>query len=617
MAVAWRTGWRVPDRREIYEWAEEHVILPAGVYTVSGAFSVKNSRYLIEPFRALKDDRVRVVTVQFPIRAGKTLIGDVWLPWTLLNAPGPFMWNMNTDTLARRHCRTRALPVLQNVRGLEQLLPLDPRQRTGQEIIFRNGVPFYIQCPSIDNLQGVGVRYLLEDELWTREAGRHEQAVGRLGDYEKINASKLLNAGQGGIEDDDSDTEYRAGSQEEWWVPCLECGQYFIPVSTGYLDGERSRRYGLIWGEELPDGGNTARDNAGNWVKARVMETARYRGPCGHEMTDCGRTHVEWNRRGEYRASNPSAPSTHRSFHIYGTVTRAWHLLAEQLAAALNAYRGGILDPLMIYTQKRDALAWAESRLTDTDKGPTFALESPDKLVWADEVARVLTVDKQAAGKNWGLVFAIGKTGELRRYWFGQLISDADIAAKADEWKVPAQRVVIDAAWESKQVYAWCVKYGWRCMKGDPRASFIHLVGKKSAPRRLQRSYSKPVHADPEIGQVLQGRRFAILIHWSNPTIKDRVKGLLDRGRIIEPEADPNDPMEKEYKTQMRGQWRKIVKNRVTGRSKFEWVDNGNDHVRDCWNMGVVVATMMKLLPDIEEDAGEEVGQDVPAAGEA
>jgi hypothetical protein len=619
IALAWVAGWKVPDRREIFDWASEFVDLPkSGVYSISGKFNVQRSRYLIEPFRALRADGVRVVVLMMPVRSGKSLVPDIFVPWALSEAPGPIMWNMSTETLAKRHLRTRVLVLFRAIKVLRDLLPSDPRALCG-DIIFQNGVPFYMQGPSIDNLQGVPVRYLIESELWRRDAGRHEEAVGRLGDWERLNGSKLICEGQAGIEDDDMDTEWKASTMEEWSVPCLKCGHYFEPASSGYRsDGSK---WGLVWHSEdrphpgpLPQGEGKVgddvevvptdcRDKEGFFDLVRVGDSVRYACPdvsCRHEHLNCEVTQLEWNRRGRYEVTNPKASPDRRGFHVFATCTRSWKLLAKQLAASLNALRIGITGPLQIYTQKRDARSWTESFLLEANKAPTYAVpDGPFK--WADECDRVLAVDHQEDGVNWGLVVAMSRKGEFRRLWYGKLLGKEDIKEKAKEFGIGPKRGGIDVRHEPKTVYGWCVENDWIGMMGDHRTHFVHHVGPKGREVAVQRSYSKPQRGDPESGKAGQKQRFALVYHWSNPTVKNIVKGLIDRGRILEPDRDPNDPNEIEYRTQMKGQWRRFVKNRITGTARYEWTDNGNDHARDCWNMVTVFALIRKYIPDFSD----------------
>ena len=76
LTAAWQRAWAPPDRRPIHEWAAEHMTLP-GCYGIQGRFSAEQSRYLIEPLKALLDDHVRVVTIKAAIQTGKSMFA-VW-----------------------------------------------------------------------------------------------------------------------------------------------------------------------------------------------------------------------------------------------------------------------------------------------------------------------------------------------------------------------------------------------------------------------------------------------------------------------------------------------------------------------------------------------------------
>jgi hypothetical protein len=54
--ISLRAAVRPIDRRPIYEWAAQHVEMPA-VLTVQGKFNPSISRHLIEPFHALQNDK--------------------------------------------------------------------------------------------------------------------------------------------------------------------------------------------------------------------------------------------------------------------------------------------------------------------------------------------------------------------------------------------------------------------------------------------------------------------------------------------------------------------------------------------------------------------------------
>jgi hypothetical protein len=600
--AAWALQFAPPDRRPIYHWAHDFVRLPTGVYTQTGAFDVGTSRYLIPIFDALKRDHVRAVIFRAPVRFGKTLVADIWVPWIIRNSPGPIMWNLNTDPLARRHVRTRVMPVLRNVKGMDAYIPDKFRP---QEIIFLNGVPLYVQGPSITNLQGVGIRYLIEDELWMREPGKHAEALARLGDYERLGTDKTLIISQGGIEGDDLDEAYSAGTCEEWHVPCLHCGHYFYPLTLGY------RPDGTKWGLIYDD----IRSPAGDLIINRILPHIRYQCPdCDrpHTLAEEAKTKAHWNERGRYVQTNPEGDPNRPSYTVTSWVARDWRKMAKEYLVAQNQKRIGNIDPLRIFTQKREARTWVELMANDDAGGPTY---EPCKD-WPEEIARFMSVDFQIEGIKWGMIGAFGGNNadpEFRLLWFGKLYSEEDIEKRATEFKIPPNRVMLDGSFDTKIVYAMAVRHGWIVLKGSAELAFNHSLKLKNGKRKtVERSYSKPRHGDPEVGKVYQGRRFAVVIYWSNPSIKARLKRLIQRGKWIHLRYPPGDPIGKELKTQMAGAWFIKKRDQVTGRVRIIWRDNGNDHAYDCASMIVTAATILKILPDLPGAEGDQPKDEEP-----
>jgi hypothetical protein len=618
---ALRYAYRRIDRRAIYTWAHESIDIPQGVYTVTGHFDVRTSRYLIKPFDALQSDIVRKVTFQAPTRSGKSLLADIWLMWLIYQSSGPTMWNFNTDPQARKHFRTRLLPLMFATKCIADLLPDDLRKLT-QEAIFKDGVPLYVQGPAMDNLQGVGICNLIEDELWRRDEGRHAQALSRLGDYERLGMDKNLNIGQGGFEGDDQDLEFLAGTQEEWEAPCMKCGHVQEPMFSGYrADGSMC---GMRFGDK-PE----CRDRHGDWIISKVVPTIRWEcAKCGDAHVDEQRTKQHWNDAGDYvirnwEAKNIAAEGTkprledfvYRSFHINALLNKSWIERVIGFCHAQNQMRVGNLDPLIQFTQKEDARAWSETRWMNAKPAPTFDLTK----VAADEVKRAITVDVQEEGLKWLLVASVSKRGEVRPLWAGKVFGEAEIQAKQKEFSVRLNNVFLDAGHDAKGsngVYAMCLRNGWIALRGDDRKSWLHVFIEqtKEGPKRrtVERSYSAPVKGDPEAGRIGQGKQFAMLIYWSNPTIKNRLARMRDRGLLIfpAPEATPAGPRDLPWvatlKKHLTGQWKRRIRNQITGRFRDVFMDNGEDHLADCILMIVVFAIMAKILVDDTSELSEE-----------
>src|SRR5690349_6427542 len=90
LGQSWSDCFAAPDRRPIYEWAKDNVVLPA-VLTRHGHFEFADSRHFLPIFDALQDDHVRQVSIRKPVRGGGTLISDIWHVWTRGTDPGPAM----------------------------------------------------------------------------------------------------------------------------------------------------------------------------------------------------------------------------------------------------------------------------------------------------------------------------------------------------------------------------------------------------------------------------------------------------------------------------------------------------------------------------------------------
>jgi len=597
---ALQSAFSTPDRRPIYEWAGEHVTLPP-VLTRSGLFRVEDSRHLIFPFDALGDDHVRTVTVIAPVRGGKTLLVDIWLPWMIVNDPGPAMFNWAKDELADEHCKTRLNFVLENCPLVVPLFPSNRHLKSNSEIVFRNGMPLYVQGSALSNLQAKGIRYQANDEVWLWRPGRHKEAMARLGDFEELHNSKVLNVSQGGTEDDDADELWKQGTQHEWHIQCEKCGHWMDTRWTHHrADGSR---WGLVW--------DVHKLESGLWDIPKVLPTIRFEcEKCGHPHIDNPRNRREWNRVGKYISQNPAALRQHVSIHYSALITRLWVLLVEDYLGAINAYKKGNCTPLIQFFQKYPAEPKSERGLMENSRAFASAVYEISSA-WKDEAGRFMTSDRQEEDTFWYLVCAWSKSPEVRRLAFGKAYSFAELEQIREKFKVAPNHHVIDSGYRPKGdngVYSACIRYGWIAAKGvasegGEEVVFLH---RKKSGKKVQRSYAEPVFGDPESGALGQGRRGATLIRFSRPTMGDRLQNLIDLGKWIGPAGLDTEPMEIEYRRQMASEYKKRKENKFTHVIKHVWVcPSGNNHARDCAAMQVLCATLCEFLPDMLEEKEE------------
>src|SRR2546430_12610508 len=95
LAEAIRSAWSPPFRGEIYDFAST-LNLQSG-YAVRGPFDINSARWLAEPFKALRDPRVRMVSIQAGVQTCKSLLEDIIIPYWILHDPGDCLLLLDTD----------------------------------------------------------------------------------------------------------------------------------------------------------------------------------------------------------------------------------------------------------------------------------------------------------------------------------------------------------------------------------------------------------------------------------------------------------------------------------------------------------------------------------------
>lgn len=613
----WQKAFAPPDRRSIIDWGRENVTLPP-VLAKSGAFDVVDSRHFIAPFQAIRHDRVRGIRILAPVRGGKTLIVDVAVPWAVENDNASVLWVFQDKDIAADHAETRQTPILRSVPGINPMFSADRHKTRKTNILFANGLPLILTGPALGKLQSKGFKWVVCDEPWLYKAGVLGQAKARMGDFVKTSSNKFIALSQGGDEDGDWALEYAAGVEFVWRPRCAapSCRRHMpIEWTLHRPDGTRA---GAIF--------DTIKAEDGTYVVDACAATVRFACPhCGHEHPNAQRTRRDWNADGDYFNSatgerfDPENPPTEVSFRWHALIDYPWQELVKEWLAAQAAKHVGNFKPLVMFFQKRCALMRSERTVHDTDlpfARIKMADTPPAEKAWPDEAMRFLTADRQSEDVYWVTIRAWARgTGESRRLWFGRLYSEADIEAKRIEYNVPANCTVVDSGYRPKGdhgVYAACIRYGWIAAKGTDEYFFWHTIPSKVAgkpPERVQRPWAPPSLGDPGEGTAAQAnpdagtpakraKKFAPLVRFSSPTMKDRVMALIDRGLWVEPEGDDTSEIEREYRRQMSSEFKRPKINKLTGRKEMVWVcPSGNNHAFDDAAMQALCAMQAGLLP--------------------
>jgi hypothetical protein len=595
-------GFAVPDERPIYDWAKDNIELPPGGYAIHGPFNIQKSRHLIGVFDALQDERIYRVNVLKATQTGGTLAADIFVPWTVANRPGPILWNWHTGELAKQHAETRAMPVIKTCKALQNLLPDDPRRLRNQEVIFKHGIPVYIQGPSAGNLQGKSIRYLINDEVWQWKPGRIREAQARTSQYKKLGTAKELNISQAGIAGDDWDKLCTEARFFQWRVPCPECGF----------------KQSLTLEEKLPNGKKVYRlkwDETGSGDEDFTNE--RYVcANCAAELRDSDAMKASFNEGGEFVCLNPDKQSEAVTFHWTSLIWRSWREVIKEYRGAIKAKRAGVLFPLIQFLQKEMAVFW-----NDKDQVELFAVsvrnsDYDPREQWSEEKYRFLTVDCQAdLIEFWAVIRAWSGAGASRRLWRGRLDSFEAIRNMQVEWGVRSQFVILDSGYRASEIYRACCRYvdetgrGWVAMKGSPSEFFTHNFPNKRPERRI---YSEKTYGDPMLGLknndvekwlasvsphalalYKKGALKCPLYLWSNPSVKEITQNLIEGrgGDWLAPVSEANTPMEEIYRKHLAGE----ILDLSNGKREFKEI--GENHLKDCEQESTVAAIMAGCFP--------------------
>jgi hypothetical protein len=365
--------------------------------------------------------------------------------------------------------------------------------------------------------------------------------------------------------------EFLKGDQRYFFVPCPTCNTM-----------QRLRWPQVKWDK-------AAKREDGTWDTQAVRATAHYECEnCQFKITDSHKTMIL--RRGEWRATAAPIAFGRRSYHL-SSLYAPWPacnfgVLAVKFLAAKKSLNG-----LQDFINSELAEPWEPE--DQVPKGPLVVGAYDSGSTWPDAWRRMMTIDVQAKGGRhyWCVVRDWSKLGHSRLVWEGRFASIDEARAKQLELKVADKTVLIDSGYASREVYGYCVRFGWTALKAEDRA----WLADRRPDGRVLRALVAPADArgDPGIGTGTQGKKTCALYLWSDPSVKELL--LLLRSAKDESWTVPTNTSF-EYHRQIHAQRRVVRVNRLTGKESYVWISSGDDHLASCENMQIVGALLSELL---------------------
>lgn len=577
----WRRVCVPPDRRPIWQWAEEHIrSIP---YSPNpGAFRIANSPQIKEVFEAITDPRVRVVSIIAAVQAAKTLVSEISLSYIVANMPGPALWLNETDDDAKDQSESRLQKLFDACGPVRALYPANRHQKRNTTIHFSNGMTLWMAgAHNRTNLQRRSIRWIFGDECWLWPQGHMAEAEARVTAFGWL--GKCIFMSQGGEEDDDTHRKHETTDMREWTFACPECGH----------------RQPFKW--ENIEWSKDSKDENEQYDFRRVHETTCLKCEgCNAYLADSDEMRRRLNATGAFVVQNPNAAKENVGFHWNALATMSWGKLAELYLRAKMAARRGDLSLLKNFTQKRLALPWREQ----PDDVDLEIVPSGYKLgeLWENEAyidtrgrvqppphpersvpLRMLCVDVQR-----DVFFAIVRSwaadGSSRLIWHDRLASFDEIEALQERFGIHGKLVFVDAGYASSMVYHECAKRGWTAMMGDQRSTFVHRVKGKQP---VQRYYS------PRRRIVLRHDLVCDMFFWGNLPIKDTLARLRrNRDAANGPLWEIPEDASADYLAQLNSE------HRVQKNSQWRWVQIGDrpNHMLDAECLAVAGGFMLKLI---------------------
>lgn len=338
--------YRVPDRRSIWQWADENVSFGRAYPTARpGRYSSDYLPFWREPMEAATDPTVREVVVLKCAQAGGT-------ENLLLNAlrhavavrPTPTMYCGGTQELTEAFMEERIKPSLLTASACAEQMRV--ARLRGTEIHFPDMLLAVTWASSVAGLKSRPIGLVLADELsiWPEDA--MDKLRQRASTYPGAHLLVISapDAMDGRSSDDDPIfREYGSTDRREYELPD-PAGGWFRFVMGGPTSVE-----GLHWDED-------ARNADGTWDAAKVRSSAHYVTAAGTRIED--RDRMALVARGRWVPTNPAADSRRRGYRIAAFLL-PWCSFGDLATDFLRAKERG-KAALRVFIYERLAERWAD-----------------------------------------------------------------------------------------------------------------------------------------------------------------------------------------------------------------------------------------------------------------
>lgn len=465
--------WRADNGSPLLEFAENHYALGDDA-PVPGLFSIINSPYLAQPFRAWCDPMVREVTTQFAAQMGKNMMTEIVMSFIPIFMPGNVLFYGQTDDDAEEFFEKRALPRMRSISLLQHMFPSEDsklfRQADRQNSLM---LPHMWMMPlgvNDSNTRGKSAPYILNDELhiqgsrWTK--GMRAKCKERGSAYWD---SKVLNTSTAGDEGSEIDLAINEGTFEMWTLACPECEQLVNMrwnAEPRMISWQPPKGDEAAWQRMYPD--------KKHWNFQEVRKQIRFICPnpkCKCQHRDSTELRREMNRLAQYVVTNKLASPDHRSFQASQLAAwwKSYEEIVERWIKATELQKRGDTKELRLCIIECFGETWSFQSTPGNQINLAGGYALADHFDWDEEFVRIMTVDVQEKGGRhmWAVVRAWAQDGRSRLVGAHRCDSWISVKAVQQKYGVQNNSVGVDARFQAKEVREVCGVNGWIWLMAD------------------------------------------------------------------------------------------------------------------------------------------------------
>ncbi len=472
----------------VWRWAERNVHLSVRTTNTPGRYDSGWIAYTRGWQEAFSNPRAKEIVICAAGQTGKTESILNCLRYSISEDPGPMLWIMPAESLARSFSETRLQPSLNDCPPCAEQIPANEDRFKLLEMHFKDCTLTLVGANSPAQLSSRPIRYLFADEIdkfpeaSRREAGALELARVRTASFWN---AKLMLTSTPTVEGGQIWQAYLAGSQHRFFVHCPTCGQ-----------AQELRFEQIKWPTD-----ERTKPGAESWNLDEVERLTTYE--CAHCRAPIPQLQKHGMiRGGEWRATNPKAPKDRISFHLNALYSpwRTWGSIAREFLEVKDSFSG-----LQNFTNSVLAEPWkvkVEGETITETKLNACRADYELGLCPVKPVAVIVTADVQRdciyyVVRAWGheeesWLLDYGKTPTLEDLLE---ISHREYPILGTAETIHASRGYVDSGFNTQTVYEFCSASqrrffpckGWEHLAQPVKEAIVrYLPGKGGAERNIQ-----------------------------------------------------------------------------------------------------------------------------------